>query len=69
MLHPATRGALSDDTATDGRYVLACPQAAEKKTVKFTVTRPEEMSAFGAEWLQLYPKDSWSNAKMDTTRN
>merc|ERR1719160_1751947 len=26
-----------------------------------TVTRPASMTAFGAEWVQLYPKDSWTN--------
>jgi hypothetical protein len=59
--HPGTAGALTDDTATDGRYVLACKQAAGLKTVKMTVTRPADMTAFGAEWVQLFPKDSWAN--------
>jgi len=59
--HPATAGALTDDTATDSRYVLACPQTAGVKTVKMTVTRPSALSAFGAEWVQLFPKDSWEN--------
>jgi hypothetical protein len=61
-IHPATAGTLADDTATDGRYVLACPQAAGKKTVQFTISRPAEWTAFGAEWVQLFPKDSWFNA-------
>jgi len=59
--HPATAGALTDATATDSRYVLACPQTAGLKTVKMTVTRPSALSAFGAEWVQLFPKDSWEN--------
>jgi hypothetical protein len=59
--HPATAGALTDATATDSRYVLACPQAAGLKTVMMTVTRPSALSAFGAEWVQLFPKDSWEN--------
>jgi len=25
------------------------------------VTRPADMTAFGAEWVQLFPKDSWAN--------
>ena len=61
VLHPATAGDLTDDTATDGRYVLACKQPAGFKTVMMTVTRPAELTAFGAEWVQLFPKDSWAN--------
>jgi hypothetical protein len=61
VTHPATAGSLSDDTATDGRYILACPQAAGLKTVKMTVTRPADITAFGGEWVQLFPKDSWAN--------
>merc|ERR1719311_890343 len=26
-----------------------------------TVTRPEGLTAFGGEWVQLFPKDSWEN--------
>jgi hypothetical protein len=59
--HPATAGALTDSTASDGRYVLACKQVAGLKTVKMSVTRPAELTAFGAEWVQLFPKDSWAN--------
>ena len=59
--HPATEGDLTDDTATDGRYILACKQPAGFKTVMMTVTRPAELTAFGAEWVQLFPKDSWAN--------
>ena len=61
VVHPATAGDLTDDTATDGRYVLACKQPAGFKTVMMTVTRPAELTAFGAEWVQLFPKDSWAN--------
>ena len=53
--------ALTDSTDTDGRYILACPQAAGKKTVQFSISRPASLTAFGAEWVQLFPKDSWSN--------
>jgi sugar lactone lactonase YvrE len=60
-LHGATSGDIIDERATDSRYVIACPQAAGEKTVKFTVSRPKEISAFGAEWLMLFPKDSWRN--------
>jgi hypothetical protein len=59
--HGATTGALTDETETNGRYLLACPQTAGQKTVKFTVTRPKEFTAFGAEWVQLFRKDSWVN--------
>merc|ERR1719482_187393 len=29
------------------------------KTVKMTVSRPASLTAFGAEWVQLFPKDSF----------
>merc|ERR1719364_507885 len=59
--HGATVGALTDDTASDGRYVLSCKQTAGLKTVGFNVTRPAALTAFGGEWVQLFPKDSWEN--------
>jgi hypothetical protein len=59
--HPATSGDLTDNTDTDGRYILSCPQAAGVKTVMMTVTRPADLTEFGGEWVQLFPKDSWSN--------
>jgi len=59
--HPATAGSLTDATATDSRYVLACKQVKGLKTVKMSVTRPKELTAFGGEWVQLFPKDSWKN--------
>jgi len=58
--HGATNGAptyFSDDK----RYVLDCPQTADEKTVKFTISRPSTYSSFGAEWVQMFPKDSWEN--------
>ena len=61
LSHPATVGALSDTTASDGRYVLACKQAAGVKTVGLNVTRPANLTAFSVEWVQLFPKDSWEN--------
>jgi hypothetical protein len=61
VVHPATAGGLTDATTTDSRYVLDCPQPAGFKTVKMTVSRPASLTAFGAEWVQLFPKDSWSN--------
>ena len=61
VTHPATVGALSDTTASDGRYVLACKQVEGYKTVKLTVHRPADLTAFGGEWVQLFPKDSWAN--------
>jgi len=60
-VHSATAGTLTDDTATDSRYVLACPQVAGEKTVQMSVSRPASLTAFGAEWVQLFPKDSWEN--------
>jgi len=59
--HGATQGDLSDDTDADGRYVLACKQVEGYKTVKMTVYRPAALTAFGGEWVQLFPKDSWEN--------
>jgi hypothetical protein len=64
-VHPATSGAL-DFYAADGRYILACPQGGDDtltplKTVKMTVSRPASLTAFGAEWVQLFPKDSFEN--------
>merc|ERR1719473_1869286 len=59
--HGRTLGSLTDETATNGRYVLACPQTEGEKTVKFTITRPPDFTRFGAEWIQMFPKDSWTN--------
>ena len=59
--HAATAGDLTDATDSDGRYVLACKQVAGFKTVMMTVWRPAAMTAFGGEWVQLFPKDSWEN--------
>jgi hypothetical protein len=58
--HPETYGDLTW-TEIDHRFVLGCPQLKGVKTVRFTVTRPKSISAFGGEWLSLYPKDSWMN--------
>jgi len=59
VVHGATAGALEDKT--NGRYVLACKQEAGEKTVQFNVNRPAALTAFGGEWVQLFPKDSWQN--------
>jgi hypothetical protein len=59
--HSGTVGELDDNTATDSRYVLACPQVEDLKTVQFSVSRPADLTAFGGEWVQLFPKDSWKN--------
>ena len=61
VVHGATQGTLANDTADDGRYVLACKQAEGYKTVMMNVTRPADLTAFGGEWVQLFPKDSWEN--------
>merc|ERR1719160_1723039 len=61
VTHGATQGDLSDDTDDDGRYVLACKQAEGYKTVMMTVHRPADLTAFGGEWVKLFPKDSWEN--------
>ena len=61
MNHPATAGALTDNTATDGRYILSCPQPAGVKTLHISVERPASLTAFGGEWVKLFPKDSWAN--------
>jgi hypothetical protein len=61
--HGVTEGDL--DGPTDGRYILHCPQeegdGVPNKTVSFTIERPSSMTEFGAEWVKLYPKDSWDN--------
>ena len=31
------------------------------KTVQMSVTRPADLTAFGGERVQLFPKDSWEN--------
>jgi len=59
--HGETVGTLTDARATDARYVLACPQEKGEKTVQFKVRRPANLTEFGGEWLQLFPKDSWEN--------
>ena len=59
-IHNATKGKLEYET-TNGRYVLHCPQKTDKKTVMMTVARPASLTAFGGEWVQLFPKDSWEN--------
>jgi hypothetical protein len=56
--HGATVSELADKT--NGRYILACKQAEGEKTVKLTVTRPAKYTAFGAEWVKLFQKDSWA---------
>jgi hypothetical protein len=55
----ATVGTLS--AKTDDRYILSCPQTGGLKTVQLTVTRPASYTEFGAEWVQMFPKDSWAN--------
>jgi hypothetical protein len=59
VVHPATVGSLSPKT--DDRYILSCPQASGLKTVMLTITRPAALTEFGGEWVQMFPKDSWSN--------
>lgn len=61
VLHGGTVGSFKDNTAEDARYVLACPQVKDQKTLQFTITRPKALTAFGSEWVKLYPKDSWTN--------
>jgi hypothetical protein len=55
----ATVGTLADKA--DGRYILSCPQEAGMKTVQLTVSRPASLTEFGGEWVQMFPKDSWTN--------
>jgi hypothetical protein len=57
--HGETVSTLSEKA--NGRYVLACKQASEQKTVKFIVSRPAKYTEFGAEWVKLFQKDSWKN--------
>merc|ERR1719408_889390 len=58
--HAATFGKL-EHVPVDTRWVLSCPQAAGNKTVMFSITRPANITALGAEWVQLFPKDSFEN--------
>jgi sugar lactone lactonase YvrE len=60
-VHGPTVGSIIDERLSNSRYVIGCPQAEGEKTVMFTVKRPKEISSFGAEWLMLFPKDSWRN--------
>ena len=32
-----------------------------KEQLRFSISRPADLTAFGAEWVQLFPKDSWEN--------
>ena len=41
--------------------VSRCKQVAGDKTIMMTVQRPAALTAFGGEWVKLYPKDSWAN--------
>jgi hypothetical protein len=59
LLHPATVGTLSDKA--NSRYILSCPQTAGVKMIQLTVSRPKAFTEFGGEWVQMFPKDSWSN--------
>jgi hypothetical protein len=58
--HGETVGKL-EKVEKDARYVLACPQTDGQKTVQFKITRPANLTEFGGEWVQLFPKDSWEN--------
>jgi hypothetical protein len=58
--------ALKNDTLVDSRYVLACAQEKDVKTIKMTITRPKELTRFGAEWVKLFEKDSWKNVTSET---
>jgi hypothetical protein len=35
--------------------------AAPQKTIRVTITRPADLTEFGGEWVQSFPKDSWAN--------
>jgi hypothetical protein len=56
--HGGTEGTFVMDD-TNGRYELPCKQAAGEKTIQVTVRRPPQLTAFGAEWVAPYEKDSW----------
>jgi hypothetical protein len=60
MAHPGTFGDL-DWNGLDHRHVLGCPQPLGLKTLRLAVKRPVEISAFGGEWISLFPKDSFLN--------
>jgi hypothetical protein len=62
-VHAATYGEIETD-AQNARYVLDCPQPTGNKTLKVTVTRPTDLgnaSYFGAEWIAMFPKDSFTS--------
>jgi hypothetical protein len=58
--HGATQGTFTYEKI-NGRYVLPCKQTVGEKTIKITVSRPADMTEFGAEWVKAYEKDSWTN--------
>jgi hypothetical protein len=62
--HPGTFGDLFWN-AIDHRHVLGCPQIIGYKTMRMSVKRPPGISSFGAEWITLYPKDSWLNLQTE----
>jgi hypothetical protein len=66
--HPATQGSLTADS-DNSRYVLACPQVSDgftgMKSIKMTITRDKDLTAFGSEWVKLFEKDSWSNKTVE----
>merc|ERR1719265_967932 len=64
-MYKATQGSLVDNTETDARYVLSCPQDAGNKTIKLNLTRHRNYTAFQAEWLMLFPKDSWTQVETE----
>jgi hypothetical protein len=48
---------VSDPDKFDGNAGWAIVQ----KTIKVTITRPKDLTEFGGEWVQSFPKDSWQN--------
>jgi len=51
----------SDAIPTDAKFDGHDKWATVQKTIKVTITRPADLTEFGGEWVQSFPKDSWQN--------
>jgi hypothetical protein len=58
--HGATVGSIVYEEE-HGRYFMKDKQTKGEKTIKITVTRPAELTAFGAEWVKAFPRSSFHN--------
>merc|ERR1719421_2869655 len=51
----------NDVIPTDAKFDGHDKWATVQKTIKVTITRPADLTEFGGEWVQSFPKDSWQN--------